>query len=62
MEEKKSTFNKGGFGKTAGCIEAAKKARLDKLGRPPRTPKEHNKWRQKQKRTFKLWRSFLDEE
>jgi hypothetical protein len=43
-------------------MEAAKKARLDKLGRKPRTAKEHEAWRKRQKDNHILWRSFLDEE
>ena len=62
MEQKKSSFKKGGFGSIAGNREAAKKAKLEKLGRKPRTAKEHEEWRKKQRKTFVLWRSFLDEE
>ena len=62
MDKKKCTFKKGGFDKIDGNVKAANKGRLDKLKRPPRTAKEHEQWRQKQKKTFVLWRSFLDDE
>ena len=62
MEKKKCSFKKGGFGQTIGNMEAAKKARLDRLGRKPRTAKEHEEWRKKQRKNHIIWRSFIDDE
>ena len=36
-------------------VKKAYAARLKKLGRKPRTAKEHEEWRKKQRQKFKLW-------
>ena len=49
------TYMKGGFDKNPENLKKAQKARIKSLGRKPRTAKEHEKWRQKQREKFKLW-------
>lgn len=56
------TFKKGGFGDNNDNLKKAHNAKLKKLGRKPRTSKEHEEWRRKQTKTFVLWKSFLDDE
>ena len=53
--EKKNTFAKGGFNTSKENIKKAYAARLKKLGRKPRTAKEHEEWRKKQRQKFKIW-------
>ena len=55
-------YKKGGFQDNVNNQKKAHEAKLKSLGRKPRTAKEHEAWRQKQKKTFTLWRSFLNEE
>ena len=49
------TYMKGGFDKNPDNLKKAKAAKLRALGRKPRTTKEHEIWRQKQREKFKLW-------
>ena len=51
----KNTFKKGGFGDSPDNITKAKQARLKLLGRKPKTAKEYEAWRKKQRQKFKLW-------
>jgi hypothetical protein len=51
----KHTHAKGGFDKNPDNLKKAQEARRKLLGRKPRTTKEHEKWRQNQKKKFKLW-------
>ena len=51
----KQTHAKGGFDKNPDNLKKAQEARRKLLGRKPRTAKEHEKWRQKQREKFKLW-------
>ena len=53
--EKKSTFAKGGFANIKDSVKKAYAARLKKLGRKPRTAKEHEEWRKKQRQKCKIW-------
>ena len=55
-------YRKGGFQDSPENIKKANEAKRKKLGRKPRTAKEHEAWRTKQRRKFTLWRSFLNEE
>ena len=55
-------FKKGGFQDNPENVKKAHEAKIKKLKRKPRTAKEHEAWRKKQKDTFVLWRSFLNEE
>ena len=48
--EKKNTF-----ANIKDSVKKAYAARLKKLGRKPRTAKEHEEWRKKQRQKFKLW-------
>ena len=49
------TYSKGGFNNTPSNIKKAIEAKRKLLGRKPRTAKEHEEWRKKQKQKFKLW-------
>ena len=51
----KMTHAVGGFGRNPGNLKKAQDARRKLLGRKPRTAKEHEEWRKKQKQKFKLW-------
>lgn len=58
----KMYHKKGGFNSNPENLKKAVEAKRKKLGRKPRTAKEHEAWRTKQRRKFTLWRSFLNEE
>ena len=64
MEKEKIKYSKsvGGFANNKDGQKKAKDAKLKALGRKPRTAKEHEQWRKKQRKSFVLWRSFLNEE
>ena len=49
------SFKKGGFLANPENIKKAHEAKLKNLGRKPRTAKEHEEWRQNQRKKFRLW-------
>ena len=49
------TYAKGGFHKNSENLKKALDAKRKLLGRKPRTQQEHEKWRQNQRKKFKLW-------
>ena len=55
QEEEVMTHAKGGFDKNPENIKKALIAKRKLLGRKPRTAKEHERWRQEQRKKFKLW-------
>ena len=46
---------KGGFNDNPENLKKAIKAKRKKLGRKPRTAKEHEEWRKNQRKKFRLW-------
>ena len=54
----KMYHKKGGFNSNPENLKKAVEAKRKNLGRKPRTAKEHEAWRTKQRRKFTLWRSF----
>ena len=49
------THAKGGFNKNPENLKKALEAKRKLLGRKPKTSKEYEQWRQKQRKKFKLW-------
>jgi hypothetical protein len=49
------SFRKGGFQDSPGNLKKAIEAKRKKLGRKPRTAKEHEEWRKNQRKKFRLW-------
>ena len=49
------TYKKGGFQDNPENLKKAVNARRSKLGRKPRTAKEHEEWRKNQRKKFRLW-------
>jgi hypothetical protein len=55
MKSKKMYHKRGGFNTNPENIKKAIEAKRKKLGRKPRTAKEHEEWRKNQRKKFKLW-------